>query len=138
MHLDLLVEAVYNRFSQFRLRGPSPSSIYSRLVNFIELRNNNPYARINSLSVMKQNPLGWNQSDEAIWMEWLQTTVFPPNWWKKELHYFYDSDRMISVLEEFHSYLPYFIERSKDKLAEIDPRHFMDEITVPDVITDPN
>lgn len=134
MQLEQLAEAVYNRISQFRLQGPSLSSIYSRLVSFISLRNKYPYAQIDSSSVMKRNPPGWNQSDEAIWMEWLQTTVFPPSWWRKELQYC-DSDRMLSILDEFHSYLPYFIERSKEKLAEIDPRHFMDEVTVPDIIT---
>jgi hypothetical protein len=102
--------------------------LYSRILDLVAARVERPQGiLVGRDATQGSKPKGWTSEEEAIWQEWLETTLSPAVWnWEvfaglddAEMEWGVDAGRW---REELVSLLPYWIVRSRDLFMEIDPR----------------
>jgi hypothetical protein len=108
---------------------PTPNQLFSRILDYIaahmEARDTQEVIYRGSRST---GPAGWTAEDERIWMEWLTESLSPEAWEKEVLQPVFECDvlwwecRAPRWRMELLVYVRGWVRRSRDLLAEIDPR----------------
>jgi hypothetical protein len=111
---------------------------FQGLIDFIAARLESPYGALEWRRPATAKPKGWTDDDERIWLEWLDMRIFTPeSWthWVMEAVFGRRGSRIWEEgagrwREEWRTYAPYYVARSRDILQEIDPRPWEEESAV--------
>lgn len=132
--LDLMriVAATEAHLKKYGLCFAIPTdNVFQALVDFLRTRLESPLERVRGPRRKVTQPTGWKEEDERIWIEWLEQMVLTSVTWNRICD---GPTRSKGIWEEaagrwreeWLSYLPYYVERSRDILQEIDPRPWED------------